>query len=133
MCRFSRGRIATLVMCRLTNVEGRPLVATMLLAGIAINALTGAGTGFLTFMATDGQLRNITLWSLGSLEGTTWMSVSATDLPHDHWPLVPSLRPPAPPGAGGAREPWTGAPSSLPSCPSTRTGGVLWSTRWSVE
>ncbi len=27
-------------------------------AGIAVNALAGAGTGFLTFMATDAQLRN---------------------------------------------------------------------------
>jgi len=49
----------------------------MLLAGIAVNALAGAGTGFLTFMATDAQLRNITFWSLGSLGGTTWTAVSA--------------------------------------------------------
>ncbi len=53
------------------------MVATMLLAGIAVNALAGAGTGFLTFMATDAQLRNITFWSLGSLGGTTWTAVSA--------------------------------------------------------
>jgi iron complex transport system permease protein len=53
------------------------MVATMLLAGIAVNALAGAGTGFLTFMATDAQLRNITFWSLGNLGGTTWTAVSA--------------------------------------------------------
>src|SRR6266540_3476636 len=61
------------------------MVATMLLAGIAVNALAGAGTGFLTFMATDAQLRNITFWSLGSLGGTTWTAVSA-------WPGIGTLR-----------------------------------------
>jgi iron complex transport system permease protein len=74
---FQGGLIATLAVHRLASVGGRTMVATMLLAGIAVNALAGAGTGFLTFMATDAQLRNITFWSLGSLGGTTWTAVSA--------------------------------------------------------
>jgi iron complex transport system permease protein len=68
---------ATLIVYRLSVVNGRTVVATMLLAGIAVNALLGAGTGFLTFIATDTQLRNITFWSLGSIGGATWRSVSA--------------------------------------------------------
>ncbi|MCI0529072.1 MAG: iron ABC transporter permease [Nitrospira sp.] len=49
----------------------------MLLAGVAVNALAGAGIGLLIFMATDAQLRNATFWSLGSLRGATWKSVGA--------------------------------------------------------
>lgn len=47
----------------------------MLLAGIAVNALCGAGTGLMTFLATDEQLRTITFWSLGTLGGATWPGV----------------------------------------------------------
>ena len=49
----------------------------MLLTGIAVNALAGAGTGMLTFVATDAELRNITFWSLGSLGGATWTAVAS--------------------------------------------------------
>lgn len=49
----------------------------MLLAGIAIAAITGAGTGLLTFAANDAQLRSITFWGLGSLGGATWSLVSS--------------------------------------------------------
>ena len=47
----------------------------MLLAGVAINALAGAGLGYLTFLATDEQLRNIQFWLLGSLGGARWSAV----------------------------------------------------------
>jgi iron complex transport system permease protein len=74
---FLGGLMTTLVVYRLASVTGRTVVATMLLAGIAVDALAGAGIGLLTFVATDAQLRNITFWSLGSLGGATWTSVSA--------------------------------------------------------
>ncbi|MGH6940859.1 FecCD family ABC transporter permease [Hypericibacter sp.] len=47
-------------------------IATLLLAGIAINAVSAAGLGLLTFLAPDGQLRDIMFWLLGSLAGTGW-------------------------------------------------------------
>jgi iron complex transport system permease protein len=50
-------------------------VVTMLLAGISINALAGAATGLLTYLADDAQLRSLTFWTLGSLGGTTWKAV----------------------------------------------------------
>lgn len=40
---------------------------TMLLAGIAFNAIALAGIGALSFLATDEQLRNLSFWTLGSL------------------------------------------------------------------
>lgn len=72
---FLGSAVTTLIVYRLSLVGGRTIVTTMLLAGIAINALTGAATGLFTFVATDDQLRDITFWSLGSLGGATWRAV----------------------------------------------------------
>lgn len=69
--------LTSLLVYRLARVAGRSVVTTMLLAGIAINALAGSLTGLLTYMATDEQLRTITFWTLGSLGGATWTSVLA--------------------------------------------------------
>lgn len=61
---------------RLAQREGRTVVSTLLLAGIALNALCGAGVGLLTYVATDAQLRSVIFWSLGSIGGVTWTSVA---------------------------------------------------------
>ncbi|WP_299681313.1 iron chelate uptake ABC transporter family permease subunit [uncultured Roseobacter sp.] len=55
--------------------SGRTSVATMLLAGIALAALTGAVSGLLIFHADDMQLRELTFWQLGSLAGSSWSKV----------------------------------------------------------
>lgn len=47
----------------------------MLLAGIAINVLTNAVTGLLTYVANDEQLRTLTFWIMGSLGGATWQQI----------------------------------------------------------
>ncbi|RAK69810.1 FecCD family ABC transporter permease [Hymenobacter edaphi] len=65
----------TLLVYQLSKEAGRAVVATMLLAGIAVNALAGALTGVLTYAATDEQLRSITFWGLGSLGGASWPTV----------------------------------------------------------
>lgn len=72
---FLGSLIATALIYLLSQDRGRVNVTTMLLSGIAINALCGAGTGLMTFLATDEQLRTITFWSLGSLGGATWPTV----------------------------------------------------------
>lgn len=51
-------------------------IGLMLLAGVAVNALAGAGLGYLNFVATDEQLRNIQFWLLGSLGGARWSAVA---------------------------------------------------------
>lgn len=43
-----------------------------LLAGIAVNALAGAGIGLLSYLADDAALRGFTFWTLGSLASATW-------------------------------------------------------------
>ena len=65
----------TVLICLLAQSEGGTRVGLMLLAGVAINALAGAGLGYLTFLATDEQLRSIQFWLLGSLGGGRWSSV----------------------------------------------------------
>lgn len=55
----------------------RPGVATLLLAGVAINAIAMAGVGVLTYLANEHQLRDLTFWSLGSLGGASWARLAA--------------------------------------------------------
>jgi iron complex transport system permease protein len=54
---------------------GRTEVVTLILAGIAVNAIAGAFTGLFIFVANDVQLRTIVFWTLGSLGGATWRAV----------------------------------------------------------
>lgn len=72
---FGGGVLTTLLIYRLASVGGQTRVATMLLAGIAVNAIAGAGIGMMVFIATDDQLRDITFWSLGSLGRASWDTV----------------------------------------------------------
>ncbi len=69
--------VTTLLIYRLSTIGGQTVIATLLLAGIAINALAQAFSGFLTFYATDLQLRSLTFWKLGSLGGGNWSSILA--------------------------------------------------------
>lgn len=72
---FAGGLLATLFIYRIGRRDGAASMATMLLAGIAVNAFAGAGIGLMSFFANDAQLRNITFWTLGSLSGATWQTV----------------------------------------------------------
>lgn len=72
---FSGGLLATWVVYRISAQQGRTSVSTMLLAGVAINAIAAAGIGYLVFTADDNQIRNLTFWTLGSLGGSVWTAV----------------------------------------------------------
>ncbi len=67
----------TLLVFTLARRDGQLDPTSMLLTGIAINALAGAGIGLFIFLATDEQLRNLTFWNLGSLGAATWPTVWA--------------------------------------------------------
>lgn len=70
------GALATVALIYTLSLwDGRVVVATMLLAGVAANALAFSGIGYLTFLADDNQLRDLTFWTLGSLGGATWERV----------------------------------------------------------
>lgn len=60
---------------KMATSNGKTHILILLLSGVAITALTGAVTGFLTYISTEEELRNITFWSLGSLAGSNWWKV----------------------------------------------------------
>lgn len=55
---------------------GKNSIISLLLTGIAINALFISGVGFLSYIARDPQARSITFWNLGTLSGANWHSVT---------------------------------------------------------
>ena len=73
---FTCGLMTTLVIYRIASRKGQTQISTLLLAGIAMNAIAGAGTGLLTFIADDTQLRSLTFWSMGSLAKASWQGIA---------------------------------------------------------
>lgn len=71
-CAFVGAWISTTVAVAIARVDGRMSGVTLLLAGIGLAALTGAGYGAMLYFADDAALRSITFWSLGSLGGASW-------------------------------------------------------------
>ncbi len=69
---------ATFLIWSFAQHSGAVRLTTLLLAGIAVNAVAFAGVGFLTYVATDVQLRELTSWNLGSMNGATWGGVLAS-------------------------------------------------------
>ncbi|WP_297590429.1 iron ABC transporter permease [Roseibium sp.] len=74
---FVGGLITTLLLYRIGTRGGITSVATLLLAGIALGALTGATTGLLVYVADDQELRDLQFWGLGSLAGSNWEKVTS--------------------------------------------------------
>ena len=74
---FLGGFTATFALVTVCRRAGVVMIGTLLLAGIAVAALCGALTGFITFASDDRELRDLTLWTLGSLAGASWPKVIA--------------------------------------------------------
>jgi len=72
---FGGAIIASLIIYRLATGPQGTSVATMLLAGIAISALSGAATNTLSYLADNDMLRRISLWQMGNLQGASWERV----------------------------------------------------------
>jgi iron complex transport system permease protein len=66
---------ATAAVYRLASRRGRADLGTLVLAGVAVNALVGAGLGLMIHWADEAQLRDLTAWSLGGLGRATWGAV----------------------------------------------------------
>lgn len=64
---FVGAAVAAALVFRLSLSDGHTRVATLLLAGLALNAIAGAGIGLLAYLANDFALRAVTLWMFGSL------------------------------------------------------------------
>lgn len=72
---FMGGLLTSIVIFRFAGLTGASSVTYILLAGIAINALASAGTGFLAYLSDDQELRTLTFWTMGSLGGALWPGV----------------------------------------------------------
>ncbi len=86
---FSGALFATLLILLLPADKGS--MATLLLLGIAINAIAAAGLGFLSFLADDFALRSLTFWQFGSLGKASWPEIfpaAAVALPAISWLLL---------------------------------------------
>jgi iron complex transport system permease protein len=75
---FLGGLAATVVVYRLAARDGITLVGTLLLAGIAINAIAAAGIGMLVFIADEQQLRTLIFWTMGGFGAVTWVAILPT-------------------------------------------------------
>lgn len=73
---FAGAVVATAAVAALGRRQGVLSPPSMLLAGIAVNALAGAGIGLFSYLGDDVQLRQLTFWTLGSLGGAGWATLA---------------------------------------------------------
>jgi iron complex transport system permease protein len=74
---FVGGIATTMILVSIVSREGQMAVSTLLLAGVALAALNGALMGLIAYSSDDRELRDLTLWMLGSLSGASWPKVFA--------------------------------------------------------
>ncbi|WP_439564628.1 FecCD family ABC transporter permease [Microcella sp.] len=73
---FVGGLLATLLVYAVARAGGRTEVVTLLLTGIAVNAIAQAGIAFVLFVADTASREQIVFWQLGSLGGSRWDQVA---------------------------------------------------------
>lgn len=69
---FLGAAVTAVLIHRMAQVNGRIQIVTLLLAGIALNALFAALVGIMSYLADDQSLRLITYWLMGSLGAASW-------------------------------------------------------------
>lgn len=72
---FFGALLATYVVYSLAKNAKRVSIMSLLLIGIAINAVCLSSTGFMSYIARDPQARSITFWNLGTFSGASWQQV----------------------------------------------------------
>ena len=71
------GALAATVVIFLLSQQRESSLSRLLLVGIAINALCGAAVGVLSWVSNDAQLRQLSLWGMGSLGQAQWSTLLA--------------------------------------------------------
>ncbi|MFF5793268.1 FecCD family ABC transporter permease [Paeniglutamicibacter sp. NPDC012692] len=72
---FVGGLVATGLVYATARSGGRTEVVTLVLTGVAINAVGGAVIALMTFLGDNSSREEIIFWQLGSLNGTRWENV----------------------------------------------------------
>lgn len=74
---FSGGLITTILLVAIASRHGELAVGALLLAGIAVGAFAASMSGIIVYISDDRELRDLTLWQMGSLSGASWQKVLA--------------------------------------------------------
>ena len=69
------GILVTLFIYFFAQRFGQFSIVTILLLGIAVNAIAGVGIGVFQYISTDPELRTLTFWMMGSFGRSTWEAV----------------------------------------------------------
>ncbi len=72
---FAGALLATYAVYSMAKNAKRVSVISLLLIGVAVNAIGLSGTGFMSYIARDPQARSITFWNLGTFSGASWLQV----------------------------------------------------------
>ncbi|MDQ2678518.1 MAG: iron ABC transporter permease [Actinomycetota bacterium] len=72
---FLTGLVTTLLIYSLSRSGGRTEVVTLVLMGIAVNAVTAAIIAYTVFLGDTQAREQIVFWQLGSFNGARWESV----------------------------------------------------------
>ncbi len=77
---FIGGMLTTLLVYRLGRSSVGTSMLMMLLAGVAVGAIAFSVLGLLNYVADDEQLRDLSLWQMGSIAGANWPRVMLSTL-----------------------------------------------------
>ena len=73
---FVCGLVTTIVVYVLARSNGRTEVVTLILTGVAVNAISGALISFIVFKAPTQAREQIVFWQMGSFNGSRWEQVA---------------------------------------------------------
>ncbi|ANE77848.1 FecCD family ABC transporter permease [Dickeya solani] len=71
------GSLLIMLLLFSLSLSGERSLSRLLLVGIAINAIGSAATGLLAWISNDQQLRQLSLWGMGSMAQAQWVTVAA--------------------------------------------------------
>lgn len=74
------GSLAVSALIYALSFRSHASIQKLLLAGIAVNALCFALVGMLTYISNDQQLRQFSLWTMGSLGQAQWQPLAVAAL-----------------------------------------------------
>lgn len=69
---FAGGLAIVWTVWRIARAGGATQMSTLLLTGIALNAIAFAGIGLFAFLSDEEELRGITFWQLGGMTSANW-------------------------------------------------------------
>jgi len=75
-CAFAGALGASLLVYLIAHAGGRPSAASLLLTGVAVGTLAGAGVSLVLIRAEEYHLRELLFWLVGGAEGRTWEHVA---------------------------------------------------------